>query len=141
MVDRKEVLEAKVVANEVLGLLENVKKELKSAQTWGLFDIIGGGFFSSLIKHDKIDRAEYEIRQVQSGLIRLQKELGDINVTLDAHLNISSFDRFLDIVFDNIFSDWMTQSKIRDSLKQVEQTIVEVQRVKATLEQIEREYC
>lgn len=141
MVDRKEVLEAKVVANEVLGLLENVKKELKSAQTWGLFDIIGGGFFSSLIKHDKIDRAEYEIRQVQSGLIRLQKELGDINVTLDAHLNISSFDRFLDIAFDNIFSDWMTQSKIRDSLKQVEQTIVEVQRVKATLEQIEREYC
>ncbi|NMB02524.1 MAG: hypothetical protein GX971_13575 [Firmicutes bacterium] len=94
-----------------------------------------------MIKHGKIDRAESLLKQVQSQLIRLQKELGDINVSLAASVQVSSFERFMDIVFDNVLSDWITQSRINDSLSEVTIVKSEIRRVIATLDRIEREYC
>lgn len=83
MVNKKEVLEAKVVANRVLDLLDDVEKQLKSAKSWGVVDLLGGGFLSSVIKHSKIDKAESLFRKVHRELVQLQKELGDINLSLD----------------------------------------------------------
>lgn len=94
-----------------------------------------------MIKHGKIDRAESLLKQIQSQLIRLQKELGDINVSLAASVQVSSFERFMDIVFDNVLSDWITQSRINDSLSEVTIVKSEIRRVIATLDRIEREYC
>ena len=141
MINKKEVDEARAVAVEVLNLLNDVEKTLRSAKGWGIYDILGGGFFSSMIKHGKIDRAESLLKQVQSQLIRLQKELGDINVSLAASVQVSSFERFMDIVFDNVLSDWITQSRINDSLSEVTIVKSEIRRVIATLDRIEREYC
>lgn len=140
MVDKKEVLEAKTVANQVLDLLNDVEKQLKSAKNWGIFDLLGGGFLSSVIKHGKIDKAESLLKMVHKELVRLQKELGDINLSIDSSIKISDFDRFLDIVFDNVISDWMTQSKVNDSLNEVARVKVEINRVLETLSRIEEEY-
>ncbi len=140
MVDKKEVLEAKAVANQVLDLLNDVEKQLKSAKNWGIFDLLGGGFLSSVIKHGKIDKAESLLKMVHKELVRLQKELGDINLSIDSSIKISDFDRFLDIVFDNVISDWMTQSKVNDSLNEVARVKVEINRVLETLSRIEEEY-
>ena len=140
MVDKKEVLEAKAVANQVLDLLNDVEKQLKSAKNWGVFDLLGGGFLSSVIKHGKIDKAESLLKMVHKELVRLQKELGDINLSIDSSIKISDFDRFLDIVFDNVISDWMTQSKVNDSLNEVARVKVEINRVLETLSRIEEEY-
>ena len=73
MVNKKEVLEAKVVANRVLDLLDDVEKQLKSAKSWGVVDLLGGGFLSSVIKHSKIDKAESLFRKVHRELVQLQK--------------------------------------------------------------------
>lgn len=140
MVDKKEVLEAKAVANQVLDLLNDVEKQLKSAKNWGIFDLLGGGFLSSVIKHGKIDKAESLLKMVHKELVRLQKELGDINLSIDSSIKISDFDRFLDIVFDNVISDWMTQSKVNDSLNEVARVKVEINRVLESLSRIEEEY-
>lgn len=140
MVDKKEVLEAKTVANQVLDLLNDVEKQLKSAKNWGIFDLLGGGFLSSVIKHGKIDKAESLLKMVHKELVRLQKELGDINLSIDSSIKISDFDRFLDIVFDNVISDWMTQSKVNDSLNEVARVKVEINRVLESLSRIEEEY-
>ena len=77
---------------------------------------------------------------VHKELVRLQKELGDINLSIDSSIKISDFDRFLDIVFDNVISDWMTQSKVNDSLNEVARVKVEINRVLETLSRIEEEY-
>lgn len=140
MVDKKEVLEAKTVTNQVLDLLNDVEKQLKSAKNWGIFDLLGGGFLSSVIKHGKIDKAESLLKMVHKELVRLQKELGDINLSIDSSIKISDFDRFLDIVFDNVISDWMTQSKVNDSLNEVARVKVEINRVLESLSRIEEEY-
>lgn len=140
MVDKREIREARQVANEVLVLLTDVEKQLKSARNWGFYDLLRGGFFTSLIKHGKIDKAEDLFRQVRSKLSQLQKELGDVNLGLDPRMNISGFERFMDIAFDNIISDWFVQSKIHNSLDEVARVRAEVERVLSTLDRIEREY-
>lgn len=139
MIDRKEVQEARAAALDVLSLLSGVEQTLKSARNWGFFDMFSrGSFISSMIKHGKIDKAESQLKNVQRGLIRLQKELGDINLSIQGSLNISGFQRFMDIVFDNVISDWMTQSRINDSLREVQYVKDEVQRVIETLDKIDR---
>jgi hypothetical protein len=98
-----------------------------------------GGFFSSLIKHGKIDKAEALLIRVGDKLRQLQKELSDVYIGLDAQVKISGFERFMDIAFDNIISDWMVQSKIHDSLRQVQQLRTDVREVLANLDRLERE--
>lgn len=138
-INPKEIQEAKVVAQEVLTLLTDVERHLKSARNWGFYDMLGGGFLSSLIKHGKIDKAEALLRRVSAKLQLLQKELSDVYMGLDAHVNVSGFERFMDIAFDNIISDWMVQSKIQDSLSQVNRVRSNVQEVLWSLERLERE--
>lgn len=138
-VNRKEILEARTVAREVLALLDDVERQLRSARNWGFYDMFGGGFFSSLIKHGKIDKAEVLLRSVGYKLEELQKELSDVAIGLDPGVKISGFERFLDIAFDNIISDWMVQSKIHDSLGEVARIRAEVQQVLRTLDHLERE--
>lgn len=140
MVDRKEIDEARVAAQQVLRLLNEVEKNLRSAKNWGIYDLLGGGFFSSMIKHTKIDRAESLLRQVESGLLRLQKELGDIYLSIDSSVGITDFERFLDIAFDNVLSDWMTQSRINQSLREVEELKTEIQGILNTLNRMERQF-
>lgn len=138
MVDKKEINEAKAAAREVLRLLDGVEGTLKSARNWGFFDMFSNrSMISSLIKFGRIHKAEEQLREVQRALWRLQKELGDINLSVRDSLNIGGFQAFLDIAFDNIISDWLTQSRIHETLREVNYLRGEVQRVLARLDQLE----
>ncbi|HKM43159.1 MAG TPA: hypothetical protein VJZ70_04115 [Limnochordia bacterium] len=137
-VDPKEVQEARAVAQQVLDLLDDVEGQLKSARNWGFYDMVGGGFFASLIKHGKIDKAEALLKRVRYKLEQLQKELSDVAIGLGSGVHVTGFERFMDIAFDNIVSDWMVQSKIRDSLGEVARIRVDVEQVLHTLERLER---
>jgi EAL domain-containing protein (putative c-di-GMP-specific phosphodiesterase class I) len=137
VVDRKEIQEARDAAQEVLRLLDGVERTLRGARNWGFFDLFSKrSFISSLIKFGRIDKAEDQLRQAQAALFRLQKELGDINLSLRGSLDISGFQRFLDIAFDNMISDWLTQSRIHESLREVESLKREVRQVLARLDQM-----
>lgn len=138
-IDAREIQEARVVAKEVLALLGEVERHLKSARNWGYYDMLGGGFFSSWIKHGKIDKAETLLRSVSSKLQRLQKELADVYVGLGPQVQITGFERFMDIAFDNIISDWMVQSKIQNNLAEVARVRSDVEEVLRTLDRLERE--
>ena len=47
---RREVQEAISAADDAIRHLEDAERELKSARNWGIYDILGGGLISSLIK-------------------------------------------------------------------------------------------
>lgn len=135
----KEVQEAKAAANEALRLLDEVEKTLRSARNWGFFDMFSRqSLISSMVKFGKIQKAEGQLRQVQAALQRLQRELGDISMSVRGSLNIGAFQQFMDIVFDNLISDWMTQSRIQESLAEVQQVKREVERVLAEIERLGR---
>lgn len=134
--DKKEINEAKDAAQQVLNLLDEVEKSLRSAKNWGIYDLLGGGFLSSLVKHRRIDQAESLLKRVHSGLLKLQKELQDVNLSIDSTVGISGFQRFLDIAFDNVLSDWMTQSRINESMNEVLRVKSEILEVINTLDRL-----
>lgn len=131
-----ELVAAKRLAREALDLLQQMEKELKSARNWGYYDMLGGGFFSSMIKRGKVRKAEALQVRIRFKLKELQGTLYQLKVGAAPQINISGLDWFLDIVFDNILFDWLTQTKIQESLRQVQEISNEVRQVVTTLNQI-----
>ena len=116
--DIKELQEAVVAGDEVIAGLDGVIASFKSAGNWGIVDLIGGGIIITAVKHSKIDKAKAGIHEVQSRLGRFRRELADLRMRPDVPLSveISSFEKFADYLFDGLIFDWVVQSKIRKSL-------------------------
>jgi len=116
--DIKEIGEAVAAGDEVVAGLDGVIAAFKSAGNWGIVDLIGGGIIVTAVKHSKIDRAQAGIHEVQSRLGRFRRELADLRTRPDVPLSveIGSFEKFADYLFDGLIFDWIVQSKIRRSL-------------------------
>lgn len=112
MIDKKELLEAKNELNKSLGIIDDSLKLLSSAKGWGIFDILGGGFLTSLIKRNKIAKINDNIRNLRYQLEKTQKELRDIDQMVDIEIPDGFASNFFDIAFDNVFTDISTQSKL-----------------------------
>ncbi|MBP1768986.1 MAG: hypothetical protein H6P98_3101 [Candidatus Aminicenantes bacterium] len=116
--DIKEIGEAVAAGDEVIAGLDSVIAYFKSAGNWGIVDLIGGGLIVTAVKHSKIDRAKAAIHEVQTRLGRFRRELADLRTGPEAPLGveISSFEKFADYLFDGLIFDWIVQSKINRSL-------------------------
>lgn len=116
--DTKEIGEAVTAGNDVLAGLDAVISDFKSASNWGIADLVGGGIIITAIKHSRIDRAKAGISEVQSRIGRFQRELADLKTGPDSprRIEISSFEKFADFLFDGLIFDWIVQSKIQRSL-------------------------
>jgi hypothetical protein len=131
----REIREAQGAARQVLHRLDTSRESLSSARSWGTYDTwFGGGLFSSWIKHDRIDDADQSMRQVDSALGQLRKELADIGVDGVGEVGIGDLNRTLDVWFDNIFSDAMSQSRIKDAARRVEAVGTSLVRLQGELE-------
>ncbi|HKX29439.1 MAG TPA: hypothetical protein VJ302_17240 [Blastocatellia bacterium] len=121
----KELSEAVDAGKAVLKALRNAIKSLKSAQSWGTWDLWGGGLIATNLKHSRIDEARFWIAQVQRLLHRFQVELTDVNISKGRklELEISSFETFSDYFFDCLITDWIVQQKIDHSLRNAEQML------------------
>lgn len=129
----QEIHEAIHAADDALIALRSAEESLAMASGLGIWDMLGGGFFSSLIKHSKIDQAQREIENARAALRRFRSELADLNQAADFDLDVSGFLRFADYCFDDIFSDLMVQSKIRRGRRQVQQAIAQIEEIRARL--------
>jgi chromosome segregation ATPase len=116
--DIKEIGEAVAAGDKVIAGLDSVIAHFKSAGNWGIVDLLGGGLIITAVKHSKIDRAKEAIHEVQARLGRFRRELADLRTKPEAPLGveISSFEKFADFLFDGLIFDWIVQSKIRRSL-------------------------
>ncbi|MDO4789286.1 MAG: hypothetical protein Q4A19_09035 [Johnsonella sp.] len=115
----KELKEAKTAAQEVIARIDNAISSLNSASSWGIFDLFGGGMFSSLVKREKIKDANDDIREISTSLSLLNKELEDVNMHLPAEISDTPGDNAFDILFDNLFTDLRVQEEIKDELKEL----------------------
>lgn len=120
LIDRKkELKEAMEAGYELLTSLEKAKKSLSSAESWGTWDILGGGMLSTMAKHSKIDEAQGEISNIQSYSRTFYRELEDVDTYENITIEIGSFLTFADYFFDGLLADLSVQSKIKDSSNQV----------------------
>jgi hypothetical protein len=127
--DMRELREAIAAGNSVLHSLEKAASSLDSAEGWGTWDMLGGGFLSDMAKHSNIDEAVEHIQEAKSNLNRFKRELADVNLSVDVSVDINSFDKFADFFFDGIFADWNMQSKIQDSSYSVNSAIRNIENV------------
>jgi len=130
---KKEIQEAMQAADEALKHLRKAKKFLNSANNWGLVDVFGGGFISSAIKQGNMCDARREINLSKDALKKLNDELKDVNVKVEP-LKTGGFLDFTDMFVDNMFSDFMVQTKIADTKNSCKKAIHDVERIKKDLE-------
>jgi len=134
---RKELQEAQEALEKGMAIIQEVKSELQSAKNWGLFDMIAGDMFASLIKRDKISKVNSRMDYLRRVLQEAQKELADVNITLASEISNSSSDYFWDVWFDNIFTDFRVQGeldKVAENINQLERQVgLALKDVKAAL--------
>lgn len=137
----KELKEAKEAANQVIIRIDVGLNQLKSASSWGILDIFGGGLFSSLVKRNKIGEANHSLEELSISLKSLNKELSDVDISLPDAIPDMLSDELFDIVFDNIFTDIRVQGEIKENLialKELRHAIVEIRdKVDREIEELE----
>lgn len=126
---RQEMKEAIDSGERALSSLRMAQEKLNSAGNWGLFDMFGGGLFSTIIKRSKMDNASELMETAKLDLKRFQKELKDVNVPLDMRMEVGSFLSFADFFFDGFVADYLVQSKISDAKEQVSDAIIRVEQI------------
>ncbi len=132
--DQKEIKEAIAVGNKAQGALDDVRDSLQSAKNWGTWDMFGGGLLSTMAKHSKIDDAKNTTYYAQDLLRSFNRELKDVHLSTNIEINLSSFDKFADYFFDGLISDWIVQSKINQSLSNVQDVSYQVEQIIKNLE-------
>jgi hypothetical protein len=113
--DYKEVEEAINAGNQVVLDINKLLKNLNSANSWGTWDMLGGGFIATSIKHDYINLAKEDAYNLNNRMAAFKRELSDIDFDSNIEIDISSFEVFGDYFFDGFFIDWIVQNKIEDS--------------------------
>ena len=126
---RREMKEALDAGERALSSLRKAQEKLNSAGNWGLFDMFGGGLFSTIMKRSKMDDAQQLMEAAKTNLKRFQRELKDVNIPLDFRMEVGSFLSFADFFFDGFVADYLVQSKISEAKEQVSDAIIRVEQI------------
>ena len=123
--EKREAIEAE---RRALNSLQTAKENLNSAKNWGLVDMFGGGFFTTMLKHSKMDQAKYDLRN-------FSRELNDVNMACNLNIDTGDFLSFADYFFDGFVVDWVVQDRINNAKRQVEEAI---RRTESIVNQLQR---
>ena len=126
----KEKREAIEAGRRALNSLSVAKENLNSAKNWGLVEC-----FSTMLKHSKMDHAKQNMDQAKYDLHNFSKELNDVNMACDLHIDTGDFLSFADYFFDGFVVDWMVQDRINTAKRQVEEAI---RRTESIVNQLQR---
>ena len=125
--DTREVDEAIRAGERALDSLREAKAKLNSARNWGIYDILGGGVISSVVKHSKMSSANEWVAQANHDLKRFAKELRDVDED-GLYVQAGSLASTLDIFFDNVFSDFIVQNRINEARAEIDRMIDRIER-------------
>lgn len=131
----KEKREAADAGNRALRSLKAAQENLDSAKNWGIWDMLGGGFLSTMAKQSKMDRAKENLAKARSDLKNFSRELQDVNMACHLDIETGDFLSFADWFFDGFVVDWIVQDRINQASRQVEEAI---HRVEGVLNQLQR---
>lgn len=135
-----EVDEAFNAGKSILNRINEALKHLGSANSWSTMDMLGGGFFTDMMKYDKIDEAENLMSKVESELRRYELELKDVEYEWNSSYEfISGGHRAMDIFFDNIFTDISNNKKINNNINNLENLKNQIITVQNRLKGMKRE--
>ena len=135
--DKKEIYEAITAGERALSSLYAAQDKLKSARGWGVIDLFGGGLITDMVKHSKMSDASRYMEDAKFHLKAFQKELKDVNLSLDLRREVGGFLSFADFFFDGLVADYLVQSKIATAREQVDDAITMVKNILTSLRSYE----
>ncbi len=135
----KEVAEAVNAANDALYYLSNAEEVLNKARNWGIADIMGGGMIITAIKRQRMREAQNELRKAKNAMSRLNRELLDLDGWASMDIQVDDFLEIADYVFDNFWTDMMSQSRINNARNQVANAIEQVEGILDALSELQAE--
>lgn len=125
----KEIREASDAGQYALSTANGIASSLNSAESWGTWDILGGGLVTDMVKHSHLDEAQTKVEELQMQLRRFKTELSDVTIYADMQIQVDGFLRFADYFFDNLFTDWAVLDHIHNSQEQVNSVTAQIQTV------------
>lgn len=137
MTDEKlltEINEAIEAGQDAQMRLHRIQETLRSAKGWGIYDLLGGGLISGMMKRIRMEKAQQQIEELRGSLERFNSELKDVQVQCSASAELSEWLNITDLVFDDPLSDWLSLSKIKDAKAEIDRTAEEVTALLAKLE-------
>ena len=136
---KREITEAIAAGYSARSTAERILSELKSADGWNTWDLIGGGgIITHMAKHSHLDEAQDLVSELQSKLRRFKTELADIQIIANMQVNIDGFLRFADYFFDGLFADWAVGDKVSQSMNSVSSTKSQISRTLDKLNEMEK---
>ena len=112
----QELTEAYTAGREALQEVMLLNSLLSQARTLGTWDALGGSVISSAMKYTKLDDVKEQSYRVSHRLQQFRAGYADLNQQFMADWQFDQgLTRFVDIFFDNIFTDWSVQSRIRNA--------------------------
>ncbi len=137
MTDEKlltEINEAMEAGRDAQMRLRRIQETLRNAKGWGIYDLLGGGLISGMMKRIRMEKAQQQIEELRGSLERFNSELKDVQVQCSASAELSEWLNITDLVFDDPLSDWLSLSKIKDAKVEIDRTAEEVTALLARLE-------
>lgn len=133
----REGIEVQEAINECINCeyaVNSALKNLKDASGLATWDMIGGGGFVSMMKHSSVRDAKKSLEQLGYSVNKLDKELRDVDmVSISRGFGNIESSYFIDVFFDNIFTDISVSREIDSSLQKVEELKSNIGRCKDTL--------
>ena len=120
MSQEKELREARESLVDLKNEIDKTIKMTESASRWGVFDIFADSGLVGLVKRGKIKDIIRNLELVRDKLVVAKKELNDIRIDLDEEIPDSTYDFFVDIIFDNIFTDLRVNREIKEIREKLE---------------------
>lgn len=130
---KTEISEAIDAADEALFYLDKAQDSLGSAGNWGLLDMFGGNLLSTFMKHRRIDEAQESVEAARAAIRRFAKELEDVDASAGLNVEVDGFLQFADYFFDGFVADWLVQTKIDKSKRDIKKARKEVQQLRNDL--------
>ena len=137
MTDEKlltEINEAIEAGRNAQMRLRQIQETLRSAKGWGIYDLLGGGLISGMIKRIRMEKAQQQIEELRGSLERFNSELKDVQVQCNTSAELSAWLNITDLVLDDPLSDWLSLSEIKDAKAEIDRTEKEVTALLARLE-------
>ena len=137
MTDEKlltEINEAIEAGRDAQMRLRRIQETLRSAKGWGIYDLLGGGLISGMMKRIRMEKAQQQIEELRGSLERFNSELKDVRVQCNTSAELSAWLSITDLVLDDPLSDWLSLSEIKDAKAEIDRTEKEVTALLARLE-------
>ncbi len=115
-----QLKEARVMAEDVIEKVDSAILSLETSTRWASADLLLGGALTSFVKRNKISQSNSNIEFVREAMRKLNEKLNDVEIDIQFNLiSDNKGDMFLDVIFDNIFTDIRVANDVESRLAEM----------------------